>query len=56
MTPAEITVAIQGAAILIKLISQAIEQAKRDGEWTPEEEAAIDAEMETAFKADHWRV
>ena len=55
MTPAEISLAIQGVSVLIKLISEAAKQAKRDGEWTADEEAAVDAQIAEAFKADHWR-
>ena len=46
MSPQVIILAIQAAMELISWARKAAEEGKRTKEWTPEEEAAIDAKIE----------
>ena len=53
--PAVVIAAIDGLSKLMVLLQGWIAEAKRRKEWTPEEEAQIDAQMEEAFKQAHWQ-
>jgi hypothetical protein len=55
VSPAMVLAAIDGLTKLIALLQGWIAQAKRRREWTPEEEAAVDAAMEEAFRSSGWQ-
>lgn len=55
MTPALIIAAIEAAMQLLAFIAKTKEQAVRTGEWTLEEEAAVDKKLAEAFTSPHWK-
>ena len=55
MTPEAILAAIDAAIRLIEFISKVRDQAVRTSEWTPAEEAAVDARLQAAFKSPAWQ-
>ena len=44
------------ATLLIELIAKLVGTARRQAEWTADEEAALQEKWDTAFSADHWKV
>lgn len=55
MTPAVVLAAIAAAGELVKFINTAITASKQSKEWTPEEEAAVDARLRDMFVQEHWK-
>lgn len=47
--------ALSGLSHALTLISKIAQEAKRKGEWTPDEEAAWDKQWEETKKLDVWR-
>ena len=55
VAPAVVIAAIDGLMRLVNLITGLIGQAKRNKEWNAEEEALVDAMLESALSQDHWK-
>jgi hypothetical protein len=55
VAPMVIVAAIDGLLRLIALINGMVAEAKRTKEWTPEEEALVDAKLEETLKQPHWK-
>jgi hypothetical protein len=55
MTPAIIAAALDAVLRLLEVVTSIRAQAARTGEWTPEEEAEIDAKLQAAFASDAWK-
>lgn len=56
MNPLLIIAAIEAATKLLEFISKARQQAARTKEWTPEEEAKVDANLEELKKKASWQI
>lgn len=57
MPPFQIAMlALAGVSELIKVISAVRENAKQNGEWTPEQEVEFQAKLKSTFAAPHWQV
>lgn len=54
VSPVVVIALLDGLMRLIGLVNGMVGEAKRNKEWTPAEEAEIDAKMEQAFKQPHW--
>jgi hypothetical protein len=52
---AEILAALTAVESLAAFIQRARDSARRTGEMTPEQDAAIGARMEVAFTSDSWK-
>ena len=54
MNPAIILAALDAALKLLDFITKARAEAARTGEWTPAQDAEVDAKLMAAFASPHW--
>lgn len=51
-----VLLALSGLSQALQAIGKIAEQAKRTREWTPEEEAAVDAQWEALKASEAWKI